>query len=453
VEGQGGTDALDFDGSNAPENIDVSANGPRVRFFRDVANVLMDLNGIETLNVKALGGADTVTVNNLTGTALKTANVDLASPFGPGSGDGAADTVIANATSGADNVNVSSSGGGLVVSGLAAKVQVTGAEASLDHVAVNALDGDDTITSGVGVSGPQSVNIDGGPGTDTTTYSGTSAADAIGIALNGTSVATFTGGPPNSVVNSASVENLVVKGLAGADTIIGQNGIAGLTNLTIDGGPGDDTLTGGDGNDTLIGGDGNDVVDGARGADAALLGAGDDTFVWNPGDQSDTVEGQGGRDTMQFNGSNAPENIDVSANGSRVRLFRDVSGITQDLNGIEAMNIDSLGGTDSITVNDMTGTALKAVALDLGFPPGSGTGDGAPDSVIINGSPGPDHVLVTRSGSQVLTTGLAVHTSITGSEPANDSLHVNTLGGRDTVSVAPDVSTLIAPFVDLGADQ
>jgi hypothetical protein len=136
-----------------------------------------------------------------------------------------------------------------------------------------------------------------------------------------------------------------------------------------------------------------------------------------------------------------------------VRLFRDVSGITQDLNGIEAMNIDSLGGTDSITVNDMTGTALKAVALDLGFPPGSGTGDGAPDSVIINGSPGPDHVLVTRSGSQVLTTGLAAHTSITGSEPANDSLHVNTVGGRDTVSVAPDVSTLIAPFVDLGADQ
>ena len=34
------------------------------------------------------------------------------------------------------------------------------------------------------------------------------------------------------------------------------------------------------------------------------MGAGDDTFVWNPGDGSDTVEGQDGNDTMQFNGAN-----------------------------------------------------------------------------------------------------------------------------------------------------
>ena len=33
---------------------------------------------------------------------------------------------------------------------------------------------------------------------------------------------------------------------------------------------------------------------------------------------------------MDFNGSNAGENIDVSANGSRVRLFRDVANITMD---------------------------------------------------------------------------------------------------------------------------
>jgi hypothetical protein len=53
----------------------------------------------------------------------------------------------------------------------------------------------------------------------------------------------------------------------------------------------------------------------------------------------------------------------------------------------------------------------------------------------------------------VLTTGLAAQTTIAGSEPTLDTLRVNTLGGRDDVQVAPDVSALIAPVVDLGADQ
>ena len=49
--------------------------------------------------------------------------------------------------------------------------------------------------------------------------------------------------------------------------------------------------------------------------------------------------------------------------------------------------------------------------------------------------------------------GLPAQLGITGSEPANDALQVNTLGGNDQVTVAPDVSQLIAPVIDLGADQ
>ena len=55
----------------------------------------------------------------------------------------------------------------------------------------------------------------------------------------------------------------------------------------------------------------------------AFLGAGDDSFVWDPGDGSDVVEGQAGSDTMVFNGANVSEHIDLSANGPRLRLFRD----------------------------------------------------------------------------------------------------------------------------------
>ena len=66
-----------------------------------------------------------------------------------------------------------------------------------------------------------------------------------------------------------------------------------------------------------------------------------------------------------FNGANIDENIDISANGSRVRLFRDVGNVTMDLDGVENIQLNALGGADTITVNDLTGTDVKQVAIDL----------------------------------------------------------------------------------------
>ena len=59
---------MQFNGANIAEKFDLSANGTRVRFTRDVGNIVMDLNGVEGFNLTALGGADTITVNDLTGT-------------------------------------------------------------------------------------------------------------------------------------------------------------------------------------------------------------------------------------------------------------------------------------------------------------------------------------------------------------------------------------------------
>jgi Ca2+-binding RTX toxin-like protein len=447
VDGQAGKDTLAFNGSNAAENIDLTANGSRVRLFRNVAAITMDLKDIERSDLRALGGADVVTVADLTGTDLDTTNVNLAA--GTGDGDGSADTVIAQGTENADDIDVGSTSGNVVVDGPSRRVAVSGNEAANDNVTVAALGGADTVNAGVGLTGPIPVNVDGGDGSDTTTYSGTSADDTIAVARNGDAVAAFT--PTSPPVNNTAVEDLVVKGLAGADTIAGQNGIATLTHLTVDGGSGDDTIGGGDGDDTLLGGAGDDLVDGNRGADSAQLGGGADRFQWDPGDGSDTVDGQGGRDALTFNGSNAPEDIDVSANGSRVRLFRNVAAVTMDLHDVESTDIRALGSSDAITVNDLAGTDLESANIDLAAS--TGDGDGAADTVVVNGSDRAERVRVNRAGSQVLTTGLAAQTTIAGSEPANDILRVNTLGGRDDVQVAPDVSTLITAVVDLGAGQ
>ena len=77
---------------------------------------------METIDFNALGGADTINVNDLTGTGVKNVNIDLASPPGSGVGDGQADTIVINATSGDDVITVTNTGGVITVSGLAATV-------------------------------------------------------------------------------------------------------------------------------------------------------------------------------------------------------------------------------------------------------------------------------------------------------------------------------------------
>ena len=165
----------------------------------------------------------------------------------------------------------------------------------------------------------------------------------------------------------------------------------------------------------------------------AFLGNGNDTFVWNPGDGSDVVEGQAGFDTLQFNGANINEKINISANGGRVGFTRDVANITMDLNGIERINFEALGGADTITVNDLTGTGVKQVNIDLSGTVGSGQGDGAADTVIVNGTAGDDTVTVASSGSSVVVNGLSEQVTINGAEAA-------TTRSSSTVAAAPTTS-------------
>ena len=82
------------------------------------------------------------------------------------SSDGAAASVIVNGTGSADAVHVSSdTAGDAVVSGLAAQVQVAGAENPAsgfagDTVHVDTLGGDDSVTNGVATTAPGTVAID-----------------------------------------------------------------------------------------------------------------------------------------------------------------------------------------------------------------------------------------------------------------------------------------------------
>lgn len=204
VEGQDGNDTLLFNGANIAEKIDISANGGRVRFTRDVASITMDLNGTEHVAFNALGGADQITVNNLSGTDATQIDVNLAGTPGGNTGDSAADNVIVNGTAGSDVMQVVGDASGIQVLGLTAALSVTHVEGTLDTITLQGGAGDDVIEASAVAAGAAKLVLDGGEGDD------------------------------------------VIIGSAGDDVLIG--------------GAGDDVLIGGGGNDILMAAPGNDIV-------------------------------------------------------------------------------------------------------------------------------------------------------------------------------------------------
>ncbi|MGB7158100.1 MAG: calcium-binding protein [Tepidisphaeraceae bacterium] len=200
VEGGSGADLMIFNGANASERADLSARNGRLRFFRDLGSIIMDVNDTEAILFNALGGADSVTIHNLQGTDVREVNVDLQASAGTVDG---ADEVIVEGSEGGDVIIVGGSAGGVVaVSGLAAAVNISGAEPT-DTLNVKARGGRDVV---------------------------------IASALN------------------ANAIRFVADGGRGDDFLIG-----GAGNDTLFGGDGADVLIGGPGNDFLDGGAGDDI--------------------------------------------------------------------------------------------------------------------------------------------------------------------------------------------------
>lgn len=576
IEGQAGADKMVFNGSAGAEIFTATAHGARARFTRNLGNIVMDLDDVESIELNTLGNTDTTTVNDLRGTDLVAINVNLAATIGGTAGDGVADVIIVNGTNGADIIDVFGTGASVAVVGLPAQVNITNSEGANDSLVINALDGNDGVTAttlpagiikltvdgaagddvilgsqgadvflggdgndflfgdngndlalmGAGDDvfqwdpGDGSDTLEGQDGADTMRFFGSNASENIDIAANGGRVTFFRnvasvsmdlddveqidfralGGADNIVLGDLSGTDatqmgldlrgpngggdgapdiITVNGTQGADTF-GAAGDAGGVQvfglktkvniffqeqandgLTLNGLGGDDvidatsleadgiqlTMTGGLGADRLLGSEGADLVSGGDGNDVALLSAGDDTFIWNPGDDNDVLEGQAGFDTLRFNGANVAESISISANGGRVVFFRNVASVTMDLNDMEGIAFQALGGADTIVVGNLDATDVTS--LDLNLAAASGAGDGQADTVTLLGTSGHDTARVTGStASGVRVAGLAATLNLTGAEPANDRLTINLLAGDDVM----DGSGLSSDVIQLTAD-
>jgi Ca2+-binding RTX toxin-like protein len=370
-------------------------------------------------------------------------------------GQDGTDTMVFNGAGGSERVTLFADGNRLEL--IRNVGTITMDTAGLETVDFNALGGVDVTTvddlTGTDV---RNVNVDlagtlGGATpdgfTDRVSVIGTAGANAIDV--NGDTSAVTVSGASTAVAvqHQDATDALDVNGEDGDDAISAANLAAQSIALVLFGGTGNDTLAGGKGVETLFGDEGNDSIDGNGGNDAALLGAGDDTFVWDPGDGSDLVEGGDGADTMLFNGANVAEQVELSANGNRLRFFRTQANITMDTAGVETVDFNALGGADLVTVHDLTGTDVTDVNVELAGALGGTTGDGASDHVVVDATNGDDAIDVRGDASGVRVGGPPANTKIFHPE-AGDRLDIDTLAGNDTVNSAGLAAGVIQLFVD-----
>jgi Ca2+-binding RTX toxin-like protein len=341
VEGGAGTDTLRVFGSDVAENFDIFADSGRALLFRDVGNATMDLNDVERIELETVGGADNITVADLTGTDVKLVTIDLSAFVG--GGDLAKDTVTISGTNGNDKILVTSPSGDLLIAGLPSQVGISGGEIAKDSVTINAFGGNDII-------------------------------DASKL--------------------PAGVVPIILNGGGGNDILIGGGGLDDLS-----GGDGNDVLSGGKNFDVLRGGIGNDTVTGGQANDIAFLGFGNDLFLWSRGDTGDVIEGEADIDTVRQTGSNLDDSFVVSANGARTKLDA-LDGTSLDVNDVEIVEIRALGGVDSVVIGNLAGTDVTAIAVDLAATAGGKSADTKADIVSVLGTL--DGVTtVTSAGSKV----------------------------------------------------
>ncbi len=481
-----GTDTIDGDNGNdrvTSAGADNSTQGDRFTIGDNAGRISLQrlsdpgltpfsasIATVETIEVFAFGGNDSIDARNLT---LSKLSIDA------GTGDdvvygGSMDDVLL-AGSGADTVR-GGAGNDVILGGAdpdwldgeAGDDRVRGQGASLD-VLIGGL-GTDTLDGGEGsdivlelgdqnyvltnsqlvatVTGTDSLvlveaaDLTGGNSANTINASAFTGATTLS---GGAGNDTITGGTTADVINGDEGDD-VLNGGDGNDRITGFGGNdlvnAGKGNDIVRGSAGRDTINGGDGDDKLYGqgssfdlisGDaGNDTVSGGAGDDQLGGGDGDDFFVWEEGDGSDVMNGNAGIDRLRVYASKnltAGDLITIRDNSGRIAFTRAangaVSAFSLDMGLIERISIALFGGNDSV---DASGLTLARLNVDGGF--GNDTLIGGSQIDYMAGSVGYDS-LVGGGGIDTLVGGLGADTCNGGA--AVDVIDVSDNDAVDTV--------------------
>ncbi|MGY3451765.1 T1SS-143 repeat domain-containing protein [Bradyrhizobium sp. USDA 4353] len=185
------------------------------------------------------------------------------------------------------------------------------------------------------------------------------------------------------------------------DKVVGIDKLGGITEAH--GSGGDDILVGGSGADALYGGAGNDIIKGGAGDDRLFGGAGNDTFLYTVGDGNDVIDGGSetgstlpNYDVLAITGDSNARNFTIGKAGSGTDInptlndagasnatdilvrYDGPNGATIRADEIERVTITGGTAADTVTITDISGTAI------------------APSTIVFNGGSGNDTLDLTR---------------------------------------------------------
>jgi Ca2+-binding RTX toxin-like protein len=104
-----------------------------------------------------------------------------------------------------------------------------------------------------------------------------------------------------------------------------------------------------------------------------------------------------------------------------------------DLDDTEKVFFQALGGADNVVVSDLSGTDLTEVVTDLASAIGGSAGDGAADTITVDGTNGDDVIVAQGQDGTATVLGLAALVRVEHAEPDRDRLTVLARAGDDVV--------------------
>ena len=497
INGGGDVDTVRFTLSNADEGFSPTA---------------LDLEEVERVEIRTLGGADFLSVNNLTGTGITTLAIDLAATVGGKTADSKVDFIDIGPESTNDAYVVTTLGSKIMISGLGAEVSVDHAgktdvlritgglgndlidasalaagkitlellgnssndtiKGSAGNDLITEAGGDDVVSAGAGhdvidwTNGNGDDLIDGGTGFDRLILGGgilavsgflghtlVNRSDGASIAVDdverieSTSGQFTLGDVTGTALKQVAIDlssgnglsdNTVVTGSAG-DDVIGATFAAGLIGVTglID----SFTIAGAEKSFDhlgIAGGDGNDVIDTSKIAGKIDVG----------------VDGGMGFDIVRFTGLAADEKFYVDQISlGQFGVGRTGDGTSIHGGGIERIEINALGGADTIEVFDPSSVGIAQVAIDLAATLGGKTADTKIDTVLLHGTGDHDTIGLSLAGSKIVRTGMPIELSIDHAGKT-DRLVMHGDTGHDWIdaSIVPAGKIALQLFGDSGDD-